>query len=133
MATTSSSKRATENGGIKTVISALSIAAVVGGWAGYTLQNNQQSTEQTVYYEEPQGEPNQISLELAPIPTLVSAPNFQSSQAQATAIPTILPTALPNVSVGSASSGGGSGQSGGQTRVVRQPRQPSTNTNSSRP
>jgi hypothetical protein len=131
MATTSSKKRANENGGIKTVISALSIAAVVGGWAGYTMQNNQQPDEQTVQYEEPQGDSNQVSLELAPIPTLVTAPNFQTSQAQGA--PTAIPTALPNVSVGSASSGGSSGLPNGQVRVVRQPRQPATNTKSSRP
>ena len=122
MTTTSSPKRSGASAGapgVKIFLTAASLTSIIGGWAGFTLQQSgvtqaEASSDTTV----------QAELEFQPLPTLVSAPGATSVSAT--------PVATPRaVSIGGGS-GGGNDQPGMLPTSVRKPRAPTARTRSSR-
>ena len=57
--------------GAKMLITAASIAAVIGGWAGFTIEQARSAAKEST---EGASSTDQVSLELAPLPTLVPEP-----------------------------------------------------------
>jgi len=121
MTTRNSSKRAGASvgaPGVKAFLTAASLTAILGGWAGFTAQQND------LLQPEPASDEAQVVLEFPPLPTLVSGPGAAG--------PGATPVATPRpVSIGGA--GSGSGQPGLPGPSVRSPRPPTTRTRSSRP
>ena len=99
--------------GAKMLVTAASLAAVVGGWAGFTIHqsNTAKQASNTAPYD-----PSQVSLELPPLPTLVPEPSPMPGFRTIAAIPpagSVIATPVPGLPVPTpvvvASSGGNSG------------------------
>lgn len=74
MSTTSKPKRSKSTGaaGAKMLITAASLTAVIGGWASFTAREAQLPEQSDL--EEAADDNNQLSIDLAPLPTLIPEP-----------------------------------------------------------
>jgi hypothetical protein len=108
------------------LITATSLVAVVGGWAGFTIHQSYTSDQKDIKSSD---DSSQVSLELPPLPTLVPEPSSTPGHNTAATIPGLAPVAAAPVHglpvptpVVVASSGGNSssneraGKNDGQTK-----------------
>ena len=122
MTATSSPKRSgasTGGPGVKIFLTAASLTSIIGGWAGFTVQQSgltqaEASSDTTV----------QAELEFPPMPTLVSAPGAIATG--------VTPVATPRPVIVGSGSGSGGRQPGLPPAAIRKPRAPTTRTRSSR-
>jgi hypothetical protein len=126
MTTKGSQKRSPAPSGapsVKMFLTAASLTAIIGGWAGFTVQ--QAHSADTEAYTET-ADTNQVAMDFPPMPTLVSPPGVTLVSLN----PTVTPT--PRV-VNVGSSGGSSGNGSAHMPASDRTRQPATRTHSSRP
>ena len=101
--------------GVKMLLTAASLAAVVGGWAGFTVHQSRTTAQNEVVLPD---DPSQASLELLPLPTLVPEPSPVAGLRNVAVVPGISPIVaapVPGLTaptpVVASSSGGGSSES----------------------
>ena len=100
--------------GVKMLVTAASLAAVVGGWAGFTVHQSRSSAQNEVVVPD---DPSQVSLELPPLPTLVPEPGPIPGLRKIAAVPGSSPMVVapvpglpaPTPVVAGSSGGGDSG------------------------
>ncbi len=137
-----SSKRAGSSNsiaGVKMLVTAASVTAVVGGWASYVIQQAKAYNQESASTDVPDttdisDESSQVMVQLPPLPTLVPVPstmpmaaeNIPASQIISTSTPVAYPTVIVTPGPG--------GQSSTNTTTTKKPRnKPVTHTKSSHP